>query len=91
MIRRLLRPVAAGTLVCFVLIGTGCFGKFTLTRELYKFNSKVEDKFVRSLVFDVLVILPVYEVAGLVDWAVLNVIEFWTRSEERRVGKECRL
>jgi len=68
--------VVALTLASVVL--TGCFGKFTLVRGLYQFNKQVEDKFVRSLVFDVMVILPVYEVAGLIDWAVLNVIEFWT-------------
>ena len=68
--------VVALTLASVAL--TGCFGKFTLVRGLYQFNKQVEDKFVRSLVFDVMVILPVYEVAGLVDWAVLNVIEFWT-------------
>ena len=78
MIRRPLRLVAAVTLVCFGLIGTGCFGKFTLTRELYKFNSKVEDKFVRSVVFDALVLVQVYSAVAFVDWAVLNVIEFWT-------------
>lgn len=60
------------------LMLTGCFGKFTLVRGLYDFNKQVEDKFIRSVVFDVMVILPVYSIAGLVDWAVLNVIEFWT-------------
>ncbi len=68
--------VAALTLGSVLL--AGCFGKFTLVRGLYQFNKQVEDKFVRSLVFDIMVIVPVYEVAGLIDWAVLNVIEFWT-------------
>jgi hypothetical protein len=68
--------VALLTLASVLL--TGCFGKFTLVRGLYQFDKQVEDKFVRSLVFDVLVIVQVYTIAGLVDWAVLNVIEFWT-------------
>ena len=68
--------VAVLTLASVLL--AGCFGQFTLVRGLYQFNKQVEDKFVRSLVFDVMVILPVYGIAAMVDWAVLNVIEFWT-------------
>ncbi|MBI3608119.1 MAG: DUF3332 family protein [Nitrospirae bacterium] len=70
--------IAVAVLTLASVLLAGCFGKFTLVRGLYQFNKQVEDKFVRSLVFDVMVIVPVYGIAGLVDWAVLNVIEFWT-------------
>ncbi|MFM9008966.1 MAG: DUF3332 domain-containing protein [Bacteroidota bacterium] len=57
---------------------SGCYGSFNLVREVYDWNGTIEDKTVRSVVFWALVIIPVYEVAGLVDAVVLNVIEFWS-------------
>ncbi len=56
----------------------GCYGKFQLTRNLYKWNGQVGDKAVNTLVMWVLFILPVYEIAGAVDFAILNVMEYWT-------------
>lgn len=64
-----------------ILITTsGCFGKFALVRKLYAFNDGLEGKFVKSLVFWVLGIIPVYGVAGFIDIFILNVIEFWSGS-----------
>lgn len=34
-------------------------------------------KFIKSLVFWVLLVIPVYEVAGFIDFIILNLIEFW--------------
>jgi len=60
---------------------TGCFGSFTLVNKVYDFNDSASDnKFVKTLLFYVLTIIPVYEIAGLVDIIVLNLIEFWTGS-----------
>jgi hypothetical protein len=58
----------------------GCYGNFTLTRKVYAWNGSVGDKWIRSLVMFVLCIIPVYPVAGLVDYVLLNTIEFWTGS-----------
>jgi hypothetical protein len=65
--------------VCIMLLGlSGCYGKFKLTEKLYKWNGQIGDKWVNTMVMWVLFILPVYEVAGFIDFAILNVIEFWT-------------
>jgi len=59
----------------------GCFGQFSLTRQLYNFNQEVsQDKFVRSIVMWCMWIIPVYSLAMFVDGAILNVIEFWTNT-----------
>jgi hypothetical protein len=58
---------------------TACFGAFNLTRKVYKFNKTASnDKWVRWIVFLVLVIVPIYGIAQLIDAIVLNSIEFWT-------------
>lgn len=56
----------------------GCFGSFNLTRKLYTWNDSLGDKFVKSLVMWVMLIIPVYSLAGLADLAILNLVEFWT-------------
>jgi hypothetical protein len=56
---------------------TGCFGQFALTRKLYNWNDGLGNKFVKTVVLWAFMIIPVYEVLGLADLWVLNVIEFW--------------
>jgi hypothetical protein len=61
----------------------GCFGNFALTRKLYEFNDGLAGddfagKFIKSVVFWALQIVPVYGICGLVDLWILNLIEFWT-------------
>lgn len=57
---------------------TGCYGPFRLTKNLHEWNGTVGDKFINALVFFAFIVIPVYEVAVLVDGVVLNTIEFWT-------------
>jgi len=38
----------------------------------------VGDKWVKSIVMFALCVVPVYELAGFADWALLNTIQFWT-------------
>jgi hypothetical protein len=59
---------------------TGCFGKFELTRKLYGFNQSFGNKYVKSLVTWVLIWVQIHTIAALVDFGILNVIEFWTGS-----------
>ncbi|MCD4817497.1 MAG: DUF3332 domain-containing protein [Candidatus Cloacimonetes bacterium] len=70
------------TSLAFLLIGiillSGCYGNFSLTRKVYEFNGGFEDKFINSAVFWVFNIIPVYSAAGFVDTVFLNLIEFWT-------------
>lgn len=63
----------------------GCFGSFNLTRTVWKFNKSVSgDKFIQELVFILMIIVPVYEIATLGDAIVVNSIEFWTGSNPVR-------
>lgn len=68
-------------LMVLIVIATslqGCYGKFALTRKVYSLNGEVHDKFLRSGLTWVLLIVPVYGIAGLADFVVLNTIEFWS-------------
>ncbi len=74
--RRLLRPLAFATLLG---AATGCYGQFHLTKTIHQWNGQVTDnRFVHTLVFWRLVIVPIYELMALGDAFVFNVIEFWT-------------
>lgn len=71
--------------VLVVLVGfvpvtvTGCFGRFQLTRNLYKFNQDVDpDKWIQWFTFLVFSVIPIYGVAGFIDVMFANSIEFWT-------------
>jgi len=58
----------------------GCIGNFVVTRKILNWNQSLSNKWVNELVFLIMVIIPVYGVAILVDGIVLNSIEFWTGS-----------
>lgn len=59
----------------------GCYGSFALSKKVHTWNGTVSgDKFVHTLVFWALIIVPVYEVSMLADGLVFNTIEFWTGS-----------
>ncbi|MCI0370252.1 MAG: DUF3332 domain-containing protein [candidate division NC10 bacterium] len=75
--RSMTRWLAVALLVAFLPLAASCYGRFQLVRTVYEANSRVEDKFIRSAVTWLLVILPVYGLAGLADFLILNVIEFW--------------
>jgi hypothetical protein len=73
------RWIAACVLAGFLPLSTGCFGGFQLTRKVYRFNQQVSpDKWIREIVFLVLVIVPIYGIATFVDAIAFNLIEFWT-------------
>lgn len=65
------------SLMIGVLMTTGCFGHFALTTKLWQVNASLGSKWVQSLVFWVLAIIPAYEFAALLDTFIFNVIEFW--------------
>jgi len=73
---------AKGVALCLAMsvgwVASGCFGKFQLTRKLYDINKSVDEKFTRSAVTWLFVIIPVYGVTALLDFFVFNVIEFWS-------------
>jgi hypothetical protein len=63
-----------------VVSQSGCFGEFALVRKVYNWNADIGGKFVNTLVFYLLNIIPVYGIAGFVDFVILNLIEFWSGS-----------
>jgi len=75
--RPIIRGVTVALLVALLPLATSCYGRFQLVRNVYEANTSVKDKYVRSGVTWLFVIIPVYGLAGLVDFLVLNVIEFW--------------
>src|SRR4030065_1752434 len=73
-----------------VVFSAGCFGKFQLTRKVYDINQSVEDKYLRSAVTWLLVIIPVYGLAGFLDFILFNVIEFWSGEDPIVSGPQTR-
>jgi len=79
--KRASRLLAVMCVALFSVQVSGCFGKFALTRAIWDFNNNVSpNKFIKWLVFLVLVVVPVYGIGTLVDALVINSIEFWTGS-----------
>jgi len=72
-----------------IVFSAGCFGKFQLTRSLYEANKSVEDKYLRSVVTWILII-P-YGIAGFLDFAVFNLIEFWSGENPIAAGSQARV
>ena len=65
-------------LLTATIVLSSCIGSFRLTNNIKDWNEGLGNKFVIELVFIALHIVPVYEIAMLVDGVVLNSIEFWT-------------
>lgn len=66
-------------LAAILFTQSGCFGEFALVKKVYEWNDGIsDDKFVKSVVFWVLNIIPVYGIAGFLDAILFNVIEFWS-------------
>jgi len=72
-----------------VAFSAGCFGKFQMTRNLYDLNRSVKDKYLRSAV-TWLFVIP-YALTGFLDFAVFNVIEFWTGENPIAGGPQARV
>jgi hypothetical protein len=60
---------------------TGCHGSYGLTKKLLRWNGSLGNKWLNSCVHFLMWVVPVYPISiGLVDWLVLNTVEFWTGS-----------
>lgn len=79
--KKLAKPAIFVGLLSLGFAQTGCFGEFALVRKLYNWNDDLSSsKFVKTLVFYVLNIIPVYGAASFIDFVILNLIEFWSGS-----------
>lgn len=73
---RLWRPLVCLLLVASMLSTTGCFGRFYLTKSIYRENTNASDnEFFQSLIFWPLLIG--YAGTLILDTLVLNPLEFW--------------
>jgi len=66
----------------------GCYGKMALTRKVYQVNGEVQNKYLRSLVSWVFIIVPVYGVSALADFVLFNTIEFWSGNNPVAQGEK---
>ena len=69
--------------ICSLVLGgmlNGCFGSFGATRMLWTWNNSFGNKFVKTLIMWVFVILPAYELFIFADFWVINLIEFFMGS-----------
>jgi hypothetical protein len=57
-----------------------CYGGFVATRKIYHWNGSLGNKWVKTIVMWLMIIIPVYPVAALADFVILNALEFWTGS-----------
>lgn len=60
----------------FALSNASCVGDFALTNKLLKWNQGL-NKWLGSFVLLIFIIIPVYGVTLLIDWIILNVIQFY--------------
>ena len=69
--------IVLGVAALFATTAAGCFGRFRAMNAVYDFNkSASSNTVVRSLVLFAMLVIPVYEVAFLIDWIVLNTLDF---------------
>jgi len=73
--------IAYSLAFCFLITQSSCFGSFELIKKVYDFNDGASDNnFVKTLLFYVLNIIPIYGIAGFLDVVIFNLIEFWSGS-----------
>jgi len=85
---KFVRIVSVALLIVLVAAMSGCYGSFELVKKVHKFNGTFGNKWVNELGFLVMNIVPVYQVAGLVDMVVLNSIEFWSGKNPASASNE---
>jgi hypothetical protein len=78
------RLITAVVLLCFVTVSTACYGPFTLTKNVYHWNSnirgsgQVNNKWMKEIVFFGMLIVPAYMFSALLDTFIFNSMHFWT-------------
>lgn len=79
--KMMIKPLTYVMLATLTITQSGCFGSFSLVKKVWQFNdSAVDNKFVKTVLFYALNIVPVYGIAATIDVVILNLVEFWTGS-----------
>lgn len=76
------------TLACAsMIVLTGCYGSNACFNKLHKWNGTLGNKWLNSIVHFGLSVFGVYPFClGLIDYLVLNTVEFWTGSNPLAAG-----
>ncbi|TAL38902.1 MAG: DUF3332 family protein [Spirochaetes bacterium] len=79
--KRSFRLVALALVLC-ISCGAmiSCYGSYILWHKVYRWNGTIGNQWARSIVHLLLWIVPVYEICGIIDFLILNTLEFWTGS-----------
>jgi len=84
-VKRLWQGIVSGlVVVSLTTAGSGCYGPFNLTRNVYSWNSgikgsgEVNDKWMKEIVFFGMIVVPVYMFSALLDAFIFNAIQFWS-------------
>lgn len=64
-------------LTVLLLSMASCAGKFSLSHKLLNWNLSL-NKWLGSFLLFIFIVIPVYGVCLLIDWVILNVIEFYS-------------
>ncbi len=75
---RLPRATSFLLLGLLLFLAPACYGPFALTSDINEWNQGVGEKWANEAVFVGLIILPVYEIAVILDALLFNSLEFWT-------------
>ena len=76
--------ISSLVVVSLMTAGSGCYGPFNLTRNVYNWNSgikgsgEVNDKWMKEIVFFGMIVVPVYMFSALLDAFIFNAIQFWS-------------
>jgi hypothetical protein len=72
-----------GLAALFATTAAGCFGRFRAMNAVYDFNKSASSSgVVRSLLFFAMIVIPIYEIAFLADWIVLNTLDFFNGTNQ---------
>jgi len=80
------KVVCAAVLAAFTCFSLGgCYGSYALFNKVHKWNGRIGDKWINSVVHFVIV-GPVYTLCMFGDFLIFNTIEFWTGSNPIAMG-----
>ena len=85
------RMVSGVVVISLMTAGSGCFGPFNLTKNVYHWNSgikgsgEVNEKWMKEIVFFGMIVIPVYMFSALLDAFVFNAIQFWSGTNPVKV------
>ena len=78
--------IAVSAVLASSVMFSSCIGSYALFNKVLEWNGGISNKWVNELVYICFWILPVYEISALVDFWVINTIEFWSGSNPMGVN-----